>query len=342
MVEAVTTALRLLADRHNLSEEQAFAAIEVVLSGDVEPVLIAGLLMGLRAKGETVEELVGAARAMRSRVHIDAPFADAVDTCGTGGDGAQTLNISTAAAFIAAGAGAKVAKHGNRAVSSRSGSSDVLAELGVAIAPGEAALRKCLAEVGMAFFFAPAFHSAVRHVAPIRQTLKVKTIFNLLGPLCNPAGVRRQVIGVFSQTWLEPLALAQRALGAQRALIVHGRDRIDELTVCGLSDAIELAEDGHIKRHVINPNHYGLNIWPPGALAGGDPPHNAQAIRELVAGAKGAYRDAACLNAGATLWIAGVVDTLSEGVEAAQNSIDTGKAADTLHALITLSQAPQA
>lgn len=301
--------------------EQAFSAI---LSGETEPLQVAGLLMGLAARGEAPAEILGAARAMRAKaVTFSAP--NALDTCGTGGDGKNSLNISTAAAIVAAGAGAQVAKHGNRAVSSKSGSSDVLSNLGIKLDLSVERARACLDQVGITFLMAPHYHRAVAHVMPVRQALKVRTLFNMLGPLANPAGAGYQLMGVYHHKWLTPMAECLRDLEVRRAWVVHGSDGMDELTVTGPSYGIEV-RDGTLVSFDIQPEDFGLSLWQEKDLAGGDAGYNAQAMRDMLAGTPSAYRDATVLNAGAALTINGQADTLADGIAQAQAAIDEGRA----------------
>jgi anthranilate phosphoribosyltransferase len=338
-MSAIRAALTALASGRLLSEADATAAFGDLLDGTASEIEIAGLLMGLRARGETVAEIVGAARAMRARVApLVAPLG-VTDTCGTGGDGQHTFNISTAAAIVAAGAGTPIAKHGNRAVSSSSGSSDVLSALGVAVETSPEGIAACFAEAGMAFLFAPSFHAAVRHAAPVRRALGVRTVFNLLGPLCNPARASRQVLGVWSPDWLAPMAEALRELGASRAWVVHGRDGLDELTVCADSEVAALDPDGRIHRFTVSPEDVGLPRSAPDALKGGDAAHNARALHSVLAGERSAHRDAVVLNAAAALVVAGRAETLGAGAAQAADAIDSGAAQVALAKLITTSRA---
>jgi len=312
-------------------------AFDQLMDGDAPDAAIGGFLMGLAALGETPSDIVAGARVLRGRMSkITAPD-DAVDTCGTGGDGKGAYNISTAAAIIAAGAGVKVAKHGNRAASSKSGSSDVLGELGVALDAPKENVERSVREAGVGFLFAPAHHSAVRHVASARKGLGVRTIFNLLGPLANPAGAKRQLLGVFDKRWLVPMAEALRDLGCERALVVCGQDGMDEITTTTGTDAVELI-DGEIREFEILPEDVGLPRVKEAALKGGDPAHNAAAILRLLDGEKGAFRDIAVLNAAAALMLAGKADDLRQGAELAAQAIDQGKARVALLNMITLSR----
>lgn len=314
----------------DLPRDVARTALGRVLDGDVDAHWLAGWLIALRIKGESVEELAGMAEAMRDHAaHVDAGIDGLVDTCGTGGDGADTFNVSTASAFVAAGAGARVAKHGNRAVSSRCGSADVLEALGGVIDLDADHVAACIRSIGFGFQFAPRHHAAMRHAAPARRGLGVRTAFNLLGPLTNPAGAAHQVIGVFAADRLEIVARTLAALGTGRSLVVHGRDGMDELSVCAPSDVV-VVEDGRLERRVVDPGDLGLGPHDARDLAGGDSTENAAIIRRVLDGAKGAPRDIVVLNAGAALFAAGRVDAIEAGVEAAARAVDDGSARDVL------------
>jgi anthranilate phosphoribosyltransferase len=339
--QPIRAALRLLARGEDLGEAAANEAMAAVMEGAVSPTLVAGFLMGLRAKGETVDEIVGCARAIRAR---SAPFPGArpglVDTCGTGGDGAGTFNISTTAAFIAAGAGVPVAKHGNRAVSSATGSADVLEALGVDVGMDGREASDALDAAGITFLFAPVYHAAMRHAAPVRRELGVRTVFNLLGPLCNPAGADAQVVGVFDRELVRPVAEALARLGARRALVVHGADGLDELTVTGPTFAAEW--DGtSIHDRTINPDALGLPRRQAAELAGGSAAQNASLMRAVLGdGANsGAARDVAALNAAAALVVAGRAGDLRDGLDQARRSIESGAALERLDTLVAFSAA---
>jgi anthranilate phosphoribosyltransferase len=322
----------------SLSREAAFDAFESMMSGEVTPSQIGGLLMALRVRGETVEEITGAVAAMRGKMlRVEAP-ADAVDVVGTGGDASGTYNISTCAAFIVAGAGVPVAKHGNRALSSRSGAADVLAALGVRIDLGPEAIGACIRQAGIGFMFAPAHHPAMKHVGPTRVELGTRTIFNLLGPLSNPAGVRRQMVGVFSRQWVEPLAQVLKNLGSERIYVVHGSDGLDEITTTGTT-AVAALENGAVRCFEIAPEDVGLPRARPQALRGGDADANAEALKAVLEGIKGPYRDIAVLNAAAALVVAAKAGDLAHGVALAQQSIDSGAAEGSLDRLIAVSNA---
>ncbi len=319
-----------------LTREQARAAFDVIMSGEATPSQIGGFLMALRVRGETIAEITGAVEVMRAKmIRVAAPVG-AVDIVGTGGDGSGSLNISTAAAFVAAGAGAKVAKHGNRALSSRSGAADTLAALGVRIDASPHRIGECIADAGIGFMFAPAHHSAMKHVGATRVELGTRTIFNLLGPLSNPAGVTRQMVGVFADTWIEPLAQVLGDLGAEHVWVVHGSDGLDEITVTGPTRVAEWA-NGRVSTFSVSPGDVGLSTHPKGALAGGDAASNATALVALLEGATGAYRDAVLMNAGAGLVVSGLAATLSDGVAMAADAISSGRARAALRRLVALS-----
>ena len=320
----------------SLSEEDATTAFDLMMSGDATPAQMGGLLMALRVRGETVAEITGGVRAMRARaVKIKAP-AGAVDTAGTGGDSSGTFNISTGAAIVIAASGVPVAKHGNRALSSKSGSADMLAALGVNIDAEMPLIEQSLAEIGIGFMMAPRHHGAMRHVAPARVELGTRTIFNLLGPLSNPAGAKRQLIGVFDPVWAKPMAEVLRNLGSERVWVVHGSDGIDEITTTGPTQVVEL-KDGDIRSFEVTPEDAGLARAAPADLKGGDGAENAQRMLSILDGEQGALRDIVTLNAGAALILAGRAADLAEGVSLAQQSIDSGKARETLAELVAIS-----
>ena len=322
----------------SLDESEAERAFDMIMSGDATPSQMGGFLMALRVRGETVDEIAGAARIMRAKaVPIAAP-PGAIDTCGTGGDASGSFNVSTASALVVAGCGVPVAKHGNRALSSQSGSADVLTALGVDIDAELEIVRQCLWEIGIGFLMAPRHHGATRHVAPTRVELGTRTIFNLLGPLSNPAAVRRQLVGVFAGEWVRPIAEVLHRLGAERAWVVHG-DGLDELTTAGTSHVAALA-DGKIETFDLAAEDVGLPRARPEDLAGGDPGHNARLMRDLLDGAGGPLRDIVLLNAGAALLIAGRVDALADGIELAARSLDSGAARRVLEALAARTSAP--
>ncbi len=323
--------LAQLAAGGTLSADEAEAAFGVIMSGEATPAQIAGLLMAMRVRRETVAELTGAVRAMRSRMTaIQAP-PGAVDVCGTGGDNSGTLNVSTAVTFVVAGCGVPVAKHGNRALSSRTGGADVLAALGVDVDVPLDRLQGALAAAGCVFLFAPRHHAALRHAAGPRVELGTRTIFNLLGPLANPARVRRQLTGVYDPSWLRPMAETLHALGTERAWLVHGQG-LDELTVAGENQVVAL-HDGECREFVVTPEDAGLERAPIEAIGGGDAAVNAAALVALLQGQAGPYRDTVLLNAAATLIIAGLAHDLRSGVALAASAIDNGNAGAALDKL---------
>lgn len=332
MADSFKPLLAKLVDGRILSADEAHAFFAACLRGEPTPAQVAAAVTALRIRGETVEEIAAFATAMREAARtLDHPY-DAIDTCGTGGDGQHTFNISTAAALVLAGAGLKVAKHGNRAMSSKSGSSDVLAVLGVNLQASPAQQRRSLDEAGIAFLFAPAYHGAMRHVGPVRAEIGFRTVFNLLGPLSNPAGARRQVMGVYDPRLLEPLAEVLGRLGATRAWTVHGQG-LDELTTTGETEVAEW-KDGAVRRFSVTPEDAGLPRADLAALRGGDAEENAVALRALLDGAKGAYRDIVLLNAAAALVVADRAADLAEGAIQAARVIDDGHAATALAALV--------
>jgi len=319
-----------------LTVAEAEAAFGVVMDGAATPAQIGGMLMAMRARGETVEELTGAVTAMRARMtRVVAPD-NAMDVCGTGGDGAHSLNISTAVAFVLAACGVPVAKHGNRALSSRAGGADVLVALGVNIEPPLVRLREILAEVGCVFLFAPQHHPALRHAAAVRVELGTRTIFNLTGPLANPAGVKRQMVGVFDPAWLRPVAETLRDLGTEAAWVYHSAG-LDELTLADENQVVALKQ-GEITEFSFTAADVGLPAVPLAAIAGGDAVENAAALLALLEGARNGYRDTILLNTAAALIVAGVVDALPAGVERAAAAIDSGAALRVLERLRVASQ----
>lgn len=335
-MSAVLEAVHKAVARENLSAEQAQAALEEILGGGVSGALVAALLVALRMKGETVEEVTGFARALRSRaqrVECGPDPRPLVDTCGAGGDGAHTFNISTAAALVVAGAGARVAKHGNRSVSSRCGSADVLEELGVRVALPAAEVARCIQELGIGFLFAPAFHPAMRHVQPIRLELKTRTIFNVLGPLVNPAGAEFQVVGVFEPRLVRLVAEAMARLGVRGGLVVHGSDGLDEITTTGPTWAAEVRA-GEVRERSLEPEDFGVGRARPEDLRGGDRAENAALVRAILEGGAGPRRDIVLVNAGAALVTAGLAPDYLAGVALARESIDSGRALNALTGLV--------
>ncbi len=324
-----------VADANSLDASEARAAFDIMMSGEATPSQIAGFLMALRVRGETVDEIVGAVSTMRAKMTpVEAPDG-AIDIVGTGGDNSGTYNVSTCAAIVAAGAGAKVAKHGNRSLSSKSGAADALAELGVNLEADAVMIGQCIADANLGFMFAPMHHAAMRHVGPSRVELGTRTIFNLLGPLSNPAGVKRQVVGVFDPKWLRPLAEVLQELGSEHVWMVHG-DGLDEMTTAGSTQVVEL-KDGAISEFELKPEDAGLPKASMQDLLGGDPKENAAALREVLDGANNAYRDISCLNAGAGLVVAGMAQDIKEGVALAQQAIDDGNANKVLEGVVATS-----
>ena len=320
-----------------LNRAEAEQAFGVLLSGESTLAQTGAFLMALRVRGETVDEITGAATAMRQRmVRVKAP-ADAIDIVGTGGDNSGSLNISTLASLIAAACGVPVAKHGNRAASSQSGSADVLTALGVNVGLDVKALEHCLHEANVCFMFAPSHHASMRHVAPVRVELGTRTIFNLLGPLCNPAGVNRQVLGVFSQSWVEPLAHVMKSLGSDTVWVVHGSDGLDEITNTGPTFVAAL-EKGAVKTFTIAPQDFGLKLSKPEEIKGADAAFNAKALRDVIEGKRNAYRDIAVMNAAAGLIVAHKTQSLKEAANIAEAAIDDGRVRHVLETLIKASK----
>jgi anthranilate phosphoribosyltransferase len=330
--------LQCLAAGQSLGGEEMAAALEAMTGGAATPAQMAAFLMALRVRGETLDELTGAARFLRARMlKVEAP-ADAVDIAGTGGDGHNTYNVSTCAALVAAGAGVPVAKHGNRSVSSLSGASDVLAALGVKLDVPPATIARAIREAGVGFLWAPMHHPAMKAWAPIRAELGVRTLFNLLGPISNPAGVKRQVVGVFDRKWVEPMAGVLKNLGSVHAWVVHGSDGLDELSTTGPTFVAEL-KDGAVTLFEVSPEDAGLKRATLADLRGGDAQANAEALRGVLAGRPGPYRDIVLLNAAAALIVAGKAASLADGVARAARSIDSGAAGKTLEKLIEITTA---
>jgi len=319
-----------------LSRDEAASAFDSMMAGEATPSQMGGLLMALRVRGETVDEITGAVAVMRAKMLRVAAPADAVDIVGTGGDGSGSVNVSTCASFIVAGAGVPVAKHGNRALSSRSGAADVLAALGVKIDLSPEQVSRCVAEAGIGFMFAPNHHPAMKNVGPTRVELATRTIFNLLGPLSNPAGVKRQMVGVFSRQWVQPLAQVLKNLGAESVWVVHGSDGLDEIALSGPTFVTAL-EHGELRSFEVTPEEAGLARVGGDALKGGDADANAGALKSVLDGMPSPYRDVALLNAAAALIVAGQAKTLKEGVELGARSLDSGAALGKLKQLIAVS-----
>jgi anthranilate phosphoribosyltransferase len=332
-------AIQCAVEGRHLTRAQAAAAVDAMLDGSAPASLIAALLVALRVKGETPDEIAGAAQALRARAaRVDVPLDRLVDTCGTGGDGAHTFNISTAAAFVTAAAGARVAKHGNRAASSKCGSADVLAALGAEVELAPEGVAACIQECGIGFLFAPRHHAAMRHVAPVRKELGIRTLFNLLGPLANPAGVRRQLLGVPAPHLVPVLAATLVELGAERAFVVHGHGGLDEISPAGATLVAEVRA-GRVREYEVTPDELGV---PRGAiedLRGGDADRNATLLRDVLQGEKGVRRSAVLLNAGAAIAAAEVCESMRDGVRLAEQAIDSGAALDRLARFVRASRA---
>jgi anthranilate phosphoribosyltransferase len=327
-----------VAEGLSLTKDEAAEAFAIMMSGEAGAAQMGAFLMGLRVRGETVEEITGAAQAMRAKATGVKSPEGAIDTCGTGGDAKGTYNISTCTAFVVAGAGVPVAKHGNKSVSSKSGSADVLAALGVNLDVGPQIVSKAIEEAGVGFMFAPKHHSAMRHVGPVRAELGMRTIFNLLGPLANPAGAKHQVIGVFSRDWIVPLAEVLSNLGSSHVWVVHGSDGLDELTTTGPTFVAEL-KDGSVSTFEVTPGDAGLAQARPEDLSGGDAEENAKAIDAVLSGKPSAFRDIVVLNAAAALIVAGKAEGLLDGAKLAAEAIDSGAARKSLDDLVAITNA---
>jgi len=335
MTNDIQQYIHKVARHEHLTVEESSRAFQIMMLGGATPAQMAALLMGLVMKGETVSELTGAASVMRAKADPFTAPAHALDTCGTGGDAKGTLNISTAVAIVTAACGVPVAKHGNRAVSSKSGSADVLKALGVNTEASTPLLEASLREANICFLMAPQFHKAMRHIAPVRQELAMRTIFNLVGPLSNPAKTKRQLLGVYSAHLLRPMAEALHNLGSEKAWVVHGSDGLDELTLCGGSLIAEL-KNGGITTFEINPSDLGLSICAPDALKGGDPEQNARAIHQLLSKTAGPFRDVVLLNTAAALVVADKAADLQSGIAQAADAIDSGNAKAILAQLVEI------
>ena len=334
----IQEAIQKLVERKDLTRPEMAAVMNEVADGGATPAQVGAFLAALRLKGETVDEIAGAAEVMRARcdkVHVARPVF--VDTCGTGGDNQNTFNISTTAAFAVAGAGVTVAKHGNRSVSSKCGSADVLGALGVNVDAGKEVVERCIDQIGIGFLFAPRLHPAFKAVAGIRRELAVRTVFNLLGPLANPAGARHQVMGVYEPRWVPVIGGVLAALGAARAFVVHG-EGLDEIAVTGMTHVAEV-RDGKVERFTIVPEDIGLARWQKADIVGGDPALNARVLRDVLAGHRGAPRDAALANAAAALVAGGAAADLPSGVRLAAEAIDRGAAAEKLARLVAMTSA---
>jgi len=330
--------LAKLVEGRSLTEEEAAEAMRGLIAGEASEPQAGAYLTALRLKGETVAEILGSARVVRDgTLNVRSGRADLLDTCGTGGDGAGTFNVSTAAALVAAGAGAPVAKHGNRSVSSRCGSADLLEACGVPLALGAQAAGAVLDEAGIVFLFAPALNTAMASVAPLRRRLGIRTLFNLIGPLANPARAERQLLGVYDARWVEPLAEVLAGLGSRRALVVHGAEGLDEISLAGPTHAA-LLDEGRVRRLTLAPEDFGLPRHPEGAIAGGGPEENRARLGTILEGAPGPWRDAVVANAAAALWVAGLAPDVREGARLAASTLDSGAAASALTRLIAVSR----
>ncbi|MEP0519131.1 MAG: anthranilate phosphoribosyltransferase [Hyphomicrobiales bacterium] len=328
--------LASVANGQPLTQEQAEKTFNIIMSGDATPVQIGALLMGLRVRGETIDEISGAVKVMRAKmVRVKAPEGS-VDLVGTGGDASGTYNVSTCSSFVVAGMGIPVAKHGNRALSSKSGAADTLVALGVNLELSPEQISTCIEQAGLGFMFAPAHHSAMKHVGPARVELGTRTIFNLLGPMSNPASVRHQMVGVFDDKWLEPLARTLQRLGSEKAWIVHGSDGLDEITTTGTTQCVALV-DGEVNSFTIDPEELGLEKANPRDLIGGDANHNAAALKHVLQGEISAHRDIVLINSAATAVVAEKAGDLAEGLEMARKSIDSGSALACMESLVKTS-----
>lgn len=338
----IQQAIHKIVEGHHLTEAEAGAAMEAIMSGQATPAQIGALITALRMKGETVDEIAGFARVMREKAdRITPTAAPIVDTCGTGGDGAHTFNISTTAAFVVAAAGAAVAKHGNRSVSSKCGSADVLEALGVRIDLEPEAVRQCIEQVGIGFLFAPRFHASMRHAIGPRREVGIRSVFNLLGPLTNPASAHAQVVGVYDPALTHPLAHVLSRLGVREAYVVHGLERIDEISISGETQVSHL-KDGTVTTFRIRPEDAGLQTADQRAMSGGDAQENAAIVRSILKGESGPRRDVVLLNASAALVVAGLASDLKEGVAMAADAIDSGRAHEKLEALIDFTRSSAA
>ncbi len=334
----IQTAIRTVCERRDLSQEQMRAVMRVIMTGEATPAQIGGFLIGLRMKGETVDEITAAAEVMRElAAHVGVSGPHVVDTCGTGGDGVSTFNISTASAFVVAAAGGKVAKHGNRSVSSRSGSADVLEAAGVNLELSPEQVAQCIDEVGVGFMFAPKHHSAMKHAIGPRREMGVRTIFNLLGPLTNPAGAAHQVVGVFSDDWVEPLAQVLRKLGSGHVLVVHAEDGMDEISIGSPTRVAELKDD-QIRTYTVNPEDFGLQKGKVAGLAVNSAKESLAIIESVLNNQAGPARDIVALNSGAAIYAADLSDSLEAGVRQAHECIASGAAREKLQALVGLSR----
>jgi len=335
MSDAMKPILAKVADGNALTQDDAKAAFDIIMTGQATAAQIGAFLMGLRVRGETVDEISGAARTMREQMRTVTAPSDAIDIVGTGGDAKGTLNISTATAFVVAGCGVTVAKHGNKALSSKSGAADVLSCLGLNMEAPVPTVEKAINEGGIGFLMAPIYHTAMRFVGGLRVEIGTRTIFNLIGPISNPAGVKRQMTGVYEKRWVRPLAEVLGGLGSEKVWIVHGSDGMDEITTTGPTYVAEYA-NGSVREFEINPTDYGFDLVDEEDLKGGDAAYNAEAVHRLFDGETGPYRDVVLLNAAASLMVADKVSTMEEGIDMAAASIDQGKAKAALQQLVDM------
>jgi anthranilate phosphoribosyltransferase len=333
------SAIKAVTENRDLSTEEMTSVMRLIMTGEATPAQVGGFLIGLRMKGETVEEVAAAASVMRElSTRVDVDKERLVDTCGTGGDASGSFNISTASAFVVAAAGARVAKHGNRSVSSKSGSADVLEAAGVNLELSPAQVATCVNDIGVGFMFAPMHHSAMKHAIGPRREMAVRTIFNVLGPLTNPAGAPNQVLGVFSKDWVEPLARVLKQLGSEHVLVVHADDGLDEISIGAATHIAEL-KDGEITSYTVQPEDFGMQRADLSAIRAEDAEHSLRIIRSVLANEAGPARDIVCLNAGAAIYAAGLADSLAAGVGRAQEVIASGEAATKLVQLIQATNA---
>jgi len=339
MTMDIREAIDKLVNRVNLSEEQTTAVMNQIMTGEATPLQVASFLTALRMKGETVEEITGAARVMREKAHrVKVSDKLVLDTCGTGGDRKGTFNISTTSAFVVAGAGVKVAKHGNRSVSSQSGSADVLAALGVKVDAPKERVEACIEKIGIGFLFAPLLHEAMKYAVQPRRDIGIRTVFNLLGPLTNPAMATHQLIGLYDGSLVEMVARVLKNLGSERAMVVHGLEGLDEISLCGPTKVAEL-RDGRISEYTVEPAKFGLKRCRLEDLGGGSPEQSAAIVRGVLQGAKGPAREVVLLNSGAALYVSGAAASIEQGIRLASESIDSGRAQQKLEQLVQLTTA---
>jgi anthranilate phosphoribosyltransferase len=335
----IREAIEKLVNRINLSEGETIDVMNQIMTGEASPLQVAAFLTALRMKGETVDEITGAARVMREKAHrVRVGAKTVLDTCGTGGDQKGTFNISTTVAFVLAGAGVNVAKHGNRSVSSQSGSADVLSALGVKVDAPKERVEQCIAQIGIGFLFAPLLHEAMKYAVQPRRDIGIRTIFNILGPLTNPAMATHQLIGIYSGELVGMIAVVLKNLGSARAMVVHGLEGLDEISLCGPTKVAEL-RDGEVKEYGVEPEHFGFKRCRLEELHGGNPDESALIVRSILDGKKGSPRDVVLLNGGAALYVSGSAATIEEGIRLAADSIDSGKARKKLAQLVELTNA---